>query len=226
MTDQTEQREYRYAAATYLHIWLTFDRRVHDAFHATGPTEEALRTLLTRYFAMRTLRGVKEVGLAPFVAALRQSVAGQVNDVVALVRTVNDAISPTYKNRNCISAVSKALWMMRRHPVAIYDSLSRDGLRKFGEAFNDGDYAQFHAAWCNYFNRQHAPDHIASACDWLVHSAFATNLGIHAVATRSELEQWTREPWFRNRVCDFRLMQAGSAPGHEADLALYLGPDR
>lgn len=226
MTDQSEQREFRYAAATYLHIWLTFDRGVHDTFHANGPTAEALRTLLTRYYAMRTLWGVKDVGLAPFVAALRQGITGQANDVVGLVKTANDAISPTYKGRNCISAVSKALWMMLRHPVAIYDNLSRDGLRRFGATFKDGDYGQFHAAWCNYFNQQRTQEYIASACDWLVGSSFVANLEIHRAATRNDIEQWTRESWFRNRVCDFRLMHAGSSPVHDADLALYLGPDR
>ena len=190
-----------------------------------GPTEVPLGNLLTRYYAIRTLRGVKTIGLTPIVRALKSAIASRTIDPVALVNDVNQRIYSVYADRNCISAVSKALWMIFRHPIAIYDNRASDGLRAMGRHFKHGDYSIFYESWNNYFNQQSTKEKISLACEWLVQSSFAANLERHGVANSEEIRLWADSDWFRNRVLDFRLMQAGTDPLHPADVALFLGPD-
>jgi len=226
---QGEVTTFRYAAAQYLWFWVKFDRCVVDDFERNGVTCETLDKLFREYKVSRTIPGRGRERLQPFVDMLnRQRNVPITNKNVAEVVHVASRRMVDHYRRTCLSAVSKAYWMMCRHPVAIYDSLARAGLAKDGLRAGEGDYTSYHRSWVDFFGRPETQRAVENACGWLPTSHYAQSLVDRKAATQQEINTWVRADWFHNRIVDQRLVIRGNPAGedlvHPADEARLLGP--
>lgn len=59
-----------------------------------------------------------------------------------------------YGGRSICSAISKALWMMKRHPVVILDSFARQGLQRLGLRPGHDTYRECFNSWFASLNNR------------------------------------------------------------------------
>jgi hypothetical protein len=112
-----------------------------------------------------------------------------------------------YGGRSICSAISKALWMMKRHPVVILDSFARRGLQRLGLRPGHDTYREYFNSWFRFFDQQDTKDGLGDALEWLRNSPFAAGLFEEGYIQASELDSL----WFRNRVTDVWLCFHGGA---------------
>lgn len=221
---------FRYAAASYLRSWIALDSRFVTFFNGVLTTAQ-LAGLLREYKAIRNFKkthpkdGHQRLQLFVDVLAKAKVETDRANaiDPVKMVNRINNEIIPHYKARhkNFVSAASKTCWMIFRHPVAIYDSLVCKALWGLGYNFDSNDYDNFYVAWTGYYEKKRQL--IEGASVWVVTSDYARRLIDHRAATQQEIAEWAASDWFKNRICDQRLVLLGGKDHLEtADLAAYL----
>ena len=110
-----------------------------------------------------------------------------------------------YGGKKLLSAISKAFWMMKQHPVAIYDSKARAGLSRYGLPPGNDSYRIFFRAWADFFERPETQDGIKEAMEWLPKSSQAHDLVEKGKTTSSEIKTFSQSLWFKNRIADMRL---------------------
>ena len=119
-------------------------------------------------------------------------------------------------NRRCLSAASKAYWMMFLFPIAVYDSGAKAGLRKLHLKFRDKDYKSYQSAWMSFFNQNDVQESVRQSCVWLLGSPFAKDLCRQQIICQQQLATWVETKWFRGRVVDqFLRLVARPAVGDE-----------
>jgi hypothetical protein len=212
-------------AESYLEeMWCTQDRQLVREFSAREVTCEMLHDLCCRYGVARTIPGhIEEIGLEgkykPFVDMLnkhretvmtRESVPEIIDKEVANMRE-------KYKGRSLWSAISKAFWMMKQHPVVIYDNFAWKGLQKLGLKPGYKTYREYFDAWFTLFERRETKEALDDACSWLIKSPIALSLLAAGKLTASEFESIAGSKWFRNRVTDMWLCQKGGARWFKGD---------
>src|SRR5438477_36848 len=136
----------KYAAGNYLRFWIKIDQVHYTAFQEHFG-EDTVRQLLIAYKAIRTIPG----DIAQFVRAVGRGRDTKLTPqrVASVLGRISDRLEQQY-GRRCVSAVSKACWMIHRHPVAIYDSYALGGfksLRGGRVSFHPGDYSAFYELW-------------------------------------------------------------------------------
>jgi len=99
------------------------------------------------------------------------------------------------------SAISKAVWMMKGHPVAIYDSLAWEGLRRSGFPPGYGGYRTYFNAWFTFFDRRETQESLDDAV--------ASLRGLGKIDD-AELKELTASGRLRNRIVDFWLWYNGA----------------
>jgi hypothetical protein len=231
MTKISDDAMFRYAAATYLRAWIVLDSRFVHAFnHAL--TTDIVAELLREYKVIRNFRKLdKKDGNERFqhfvdvLARVREQYAGaSALDAVSVVAQINSEIIPGYnsgKHKNFVSSASKTAWMLFRHPIAIYDRLSCDALQSLKYDFAYGDYESYYRAWTQFRADKNA--NIEAASKWIASSDYARRLVAHGAATLREIQGWADTDWFRNRICDQRLVWFGSHDAlPKADLAALI----
>jgi hypothetical protein len=199
---------FKFAAASYLCFWLEVDKYFfgwHDLTH------QNLNDFLIRYKVRRTIH---DVDLTPFISTIKRQKQNRApiteETVPTVVAKVCDDIKEKYKQpRTCLSAVSKVLWMVHGHPIAIYDNLARKGLARetgFGSSAL-GSYETYYDHWLRQF-RAHEGE-IRAAQKWLPKSALIERLQRFGVETKGDLCEAVKQSWFANRIFDQWLLAIG-----------------
>jgi hypothetical protein len=107
----------------------------------------------------------------------------------------------SYYGKAFLSAITKAFWMMKGHPVVIYDSNARKGLRYFGLPPGDGDYHKYFDSWFAFFERPDTQDSLDDAVAWILEQK---------KIQEGELREFVGSDHFRNRVLDIHLFHASA----------------
>ena len=105
-------------------------------------------------------------------------------------------------DKRFLSAITKAFWMMKGHPIVIYDSNARKGLRHFNLNPGDNDYRKYFNSWVEFFDRRETQDGLTDAVEWLLKTKKIKD---------ENLRDFVKSDDFRNRVTDMRLFYAGAA---------------
>ena len=111
--------------------------------------------------------------------------------------------------RGFLSAITKALWMMKQHPVVIYDSKAKRGLRQLRPAPEYKDYRSYFNAWFRFFDDPHTQKGLDDGLSWLPESPAARALIKGGKTDSEEIQRLAASTLFRNRVTDIRLFYAG-----------------
>jgi hypothetical protein len=111
--------------------------------------------------------------------------------------------------RGFLSAITKAFWMMKQHPVVIYDSYAWKGLHRLGLAPGNDGYRTYFNSWFRFFDDPDTRNGLDEALSWLPGSPSARGLIESGRADESEIGRLALSPLFRNRVTDIRLFYAG-----------------
>jgi hypothetical protein len=112
---------------------------------------------------------------------------------------------------NLISAMTKALWMMKQHPVAIYDEKARNGLSACGLLPGKDDYRIYCGSWFAFYDRPDTQSGIDDAVSWLPGSPGAQEVLRTLNLEVSDLEHLAKSETLRNRIADMRLASLGGA---------------
>jgi hypothetical protein len=109
-----------------------------------------------------------------------------------------------------LSAITKAFWMVKQHPVIIYDSNARKGLRRVGLSPGSGDYSRYVASWLEFYRRPKVSQQLSAALEWLPKSQASRSLREQGI-TSGQVRALGVKPWFRDRVTDIYLFSVGES---------------
>lgn len=208
------QGSWQWCAEDYLkNIWWPQDRELMREFSG-AVTCAMLHKLCVSYDVHRTIPGhIADLGLEKY-----QQFVDMLNghrDTVMTRETVPDIIEQELVNMKkaygstFLSAITKAFWMMKQHPVAIYDSYAREGLRLRRLSPRYPSYVVYYGAWFAFFEHRDTQDGLNDALSGLPESPFVRNLLNNGELADSELKSLSESMWFRNRVADRRLIYEG-----------------
>jgi hypothetical protein len=210
-----EASVWRKCAAIYLEkMWLgqgELDRRLVAKFSSSPVTCEMLRDLCSpaKYGVARTVPGhgpQKYLKFADMLNHYQDTVMTRVN-VPDIIEQELASMRKAY-GKGFPSAISKALWMMKQHPVVIYDSFAWNGLQRLGLA-PGSDYRTYFNSWFKFFDKNDTQYGLADALSWLPCSPVASSLIQAGRVDASEIQRLAASQLFRNRVTDIHLYCAG-----------------
>lgn len=193
---------FRWCARHYIKQWCELDREFFLGF-SRGVTCELLRKMCLKYQVDRTVPGH---GLEKY-RRFAEMLNGYRN-IEITSDTVPRVIEEELKNmhsaygRPFLSAITKAFWMMKRHPIVIYDSQARRGLRYYGLPPGDGNYRVYFESWWKFFQESETQKGLDNALDWLRTSK---DVPKKYKVPSDEFDDLATSDWFRNRVVDIRL---------------------
>ena len=111
--------------------------------------------------------------------------------------------------RGFLSAISKAFWMMKQHPVVIYDSNAWKGLQRLGLSPGYDGYGTYFASWFRFFDHAETQEGLDEALSWLPSSPAARNLVQSGKTDLEEIGRLAASSLFANRTTDMRLFHEG-----------------
>jgi|GEM_PF-4428378 len=176
-------RTWRQCAGYYLkEVWCSYDRPFLPQFSACVVTCDALHDLCVRYRVARTIPGHienlrVEGKYRPFADMLnkyrntemtRENVPGIIDREVVNMKE--------QYGRYFWSAISKAFWMMKRHPVIIYDNFAWWGLQRLGLKPGNNTYREYFDSWFRFFEQNNTKDGLDDALEWLRSSPYTQGL--------------------------------------------------
>jgi hypothetical protein len=201
---------WQWCAEDYLReIWWPQDRKLVRDFSG-AVTCESLHNLCVLYRVARNIPGHGLQKYREFVDMLN----GHRNDAMT-TENVPNIIEQELSNmnqaygRSFLSAITKAFWMMKQHPVAIYDSYAWEGLRRRGLAPGYYGYRAYYKAWLSFFERQDTQGGIEDALLWLPQSPFLRSLLENGALAAVEFKSLAGSMMLRNRIADRRLCYEG-----------------
>jgi hypothetical protein len=196
-------KSFRLCAEHYLKQWCDYDREFFLGFSGGFVTCGLLREMCLKYGVDRTVPGRGPEKYRQFVEMLNryQNTEMARQDVPKIIEKELLKMREAYGS-SFLSAITKAFWMMKRHPVVIYDSKARRGLRHYGLPPGDKDYRVYFDSWFSFFERDDTKHGLNDAMSWLRN---LPNLRKRRKLSKNELEEITGSEWFRNRVADMRL---------------------
>jgi hypothetical protein len=106
-----------------------------------------------------------------------------------------------------LSAITKALWMMKGHPIVIYDSLACEGLRQLKYKVRDRNYEAYSRSWFDFFDCSESQ--LKKAQEWLLSSGVAEELAKEWGADWQKVRKFINSSDFQNRVIDKHLWRLG-----------------
>jgi len=188
-----------------MQLWWPQDRSLVREF-SQDVNCEMLHNLCVLYRVARTIPGYGIAKYRPFVDMLNRhrGTAMTRENVPTIVDEELSNMKQAY-GKNFLSAISKALWMMKQHPIAIYDSYAWEGLRRRGLTPGYEGYRAYYKAWFRFFEQHDTQSGLDDALSWLPESPFVQNLLKAGMLADSELKSLAGSMWFRNRVADRRL---------------------
>lgn len=213
--------DWRWCAENYLNnIWWAMDRRFIQQFSGTV-TCSVLHDLCVKYGVARTIPGLGVNKYQPFVDALNRhtgtlfarSAAPRTvltrDDVPLVVEQELTALFRAY-GTDPLSALTKGLWMKKQHPVVIYDSRARAGMKEAG--LNVGyRYQTYYDAWFELFERSETQSALEDAVAWTPNCSSVVRLLASQQIDGQSLRDFIESPAFRNRVVDRWLTYRGGA---------------
>lgn len=217
-----EKGSWRWCAENYLNnIWWEMDRQFIQQFSGTV-TCPILDELCRKYRVARTIPGMLIARYQPFADALNRhtgtvftrSAAAQRtlltrDDVPLIVEAELTALFRTY-GQDPLSALTKGLWMMKQHPVVMYDSMAKEGMKLAG--LNPGyRYQCYYDAWFEFFERPETQNALDDAVAWAPTCPSAARLVATQKISTQSLNDFIASPAFRNRVLDRWLTFKGGA---------------
>ena len=205
---------WRQCAEYYLReVWYSDDRHLVPRFSASEVTCEVLHDLCVRYSVARTIPGyIEELGVEGKYGRFADML-NKYRDTAMTKENVPGIIDREAANMReqygsfFFSAISKAFWMMKKHPVVIYDSFAFEGLRRLGLEPGYNTYREYFDSWFRFFEQQDTKDELDEAADWLQSSLYAQGLLEKGYIHSSDLDS----AWLRNRVADIRLCVYGGS---------------
>ena len=187
------------------------DRGLVNGFSNTV-TCEMLRDLCSpaKYGVARTVPGYgpqKYERFAKMLNGYRRTVMTRKNVPEIVERELANMLKAY--GRGFLSAITKAFWMMKQHPVVIYDSYAWKGLQRL--RLNPGyyGYRTYFDSWFRFFDDPDTQNSLDDALAWLPESPAANSLVEVGKASRSEITNLAASSLFRNRVTDIRLFYEG-----------------
>jgi hypothetical protein len=201
------------------------DKRLVDKFK-NGVTCEMLRDLFSpkKYNVARTVPGRGPAKYTRFTDVLNSY-----RDIEMTKKNVPSIIEREEVNlRNSRgrpkSAITKSLWMMKQHPIVIYDGNTWKGLQRRGlEPGNS--YSTYFNAWFKFFDDPETEQGLKDALKWLPESPAAQRIVEKARADAAkqgqaiaeekgravadEIRTLAASDLMRNRVTDMRLFHEG-----------------
>jgi hypothetical protein len=100
------------------------------------------------------------------------------------------------------SILGKALWMVKGHPVVIYDSLAWEGLRRGGFRPGYQGYVPYFAAWFKFYDSEETQANLENAISSLVATGALGD---------SEFKELSIAGRLKNRIADIRLWNIGES---------------
>ena len=219
--EQREQRQcrntsvpldWRQCAEYYLNkLWYPYDRRFIRAF-STGVTCDVLHDLCVEYSVARTISGTiygasgVEGKYRPFADMLNRyrDTTMTRQHVPQIMRRETDNMQSAY-GKGFESAISKALWMMKQHPVVIYDANAWYGLEAVSLKPRDYSYRAYYDSWFRFFERWDTRVALDDAVKYLTTLPRTQELISKGTIDAGAIDS----PWFRNRITDVRLWFLG-----------------
>jgi hypothetical protein len=206
-------RTWRFCAEYYLReLWCPQDRQLVSSFSSQTVTCEMVDDLCRKYRVNRNFEGYGIERYQPFANILnahrampmtRDNVAKIVNQSLVDMRKVYGKL--------LTSAVTKALWMMKQHPIVIYDNYAWKGLRQCGLSPGYDDYRAYFESWFAFYDRPDTQSGLEDAISWLPNSPSAQTILRTGRMQPSELKHFVESQLLRNRVTDMRLVSEGGA---------------
>jgi hypothetical protein len=202
---------WRGCAENYLKVtWIPFDRAAVPDFVVGKLTCETLNHLCVEYSVARTIPGNGTGKYRQFLDMLnrhRETVMTREN-VPCIIEQELSNMRQAY-GAGFLSAITKAFWMMRQHPVVIYDGYAWEGLRRLGlEPGYDG-YRSYYASWFRFFDNRNTQRELDEALSWLPESEYIRGLIRDGVMDAPSLKSISDSQWLRNRVADRYLTRIG-----------------
>jgi hypothetical protein len=126
--------------------------------------------------------------LAPVLSILDEYRSPELieDELVPIVTEVRRRLASAYNMNDLLSAATKFLWLVHRHPVVIYDGNVRDSL-----GAPTGDYSAYLARWYERY------------------SEFEDEIRIETAALAKRLSIPAETEWFRRRVFDIHVWSSG-----------------
>jgi hypothetical protein len=201
-------KSFRLCAEHYLKQWCDYDRMFFLTFSGGPVSCGLLREMCLKYGVDRTVPGLGPEKYKRFAEMLNryQNTEMTREDVPNIIQKELLNMREAY-GLSFLSAITKAFWMMKRHPVAIYDSKARRGLRHHGLPGGDNNSCVYFDSWFIFFERDDTRRGLDDAMAWLRN---LRNPPKERNLSTNELDEITRSEWFRNRVADMRLFYAES----------------
>jgi len=220
---------WRQYAQVYLErMWFgqgQLDRRLVEKFRDTV-TCEMLHDLFVKYGVIRTVPGDGVARLKAFAEMLnsyrdtpmtKETISSIVEREVASMREVY--------GKGPLSAITKSFWMMKQHPVVIYDTNTWEGLWRRGLAPGYNRYGTYFDSWFKFFEEPETQTGLDDALNWLPDAPAVKQLvedaqkdalkdGLEVTAEKErlvaeEIKTLAASQLMRNRVTDMRLFYEG-----------------
>jgi hypothetical protein len=212
-------KSFKLCATHYLTQWWEMDRGfIHTFSHGRiGPA--ALREVCVKYGVNRNIPGHEAERYERFGAILENFRQIEISreTVPRVVEKAVKKLSAVYGER-VLSATTKAIWMLRGHPVVIYDNWSCQGLQKqSGLCRLNRNYPAYFKAWFDFFESPDTERGIVDAQEWLLSSDFVRSLAEEWNSPWDETRMFIGSDRFRNRVVDMYLFHLGK--DHERSAA-------
>jgi hypothetical protein len=216
---ETSERSFRWCAMHYLTLWWRSDRAFIQNLELPPVDPFYLQKVCQAFEVSRSLRGHGPQRLKPLCKMLEKyrHVHIAEENVVAAVEKEVKALRKVYRE-NVLSATTKVLWILKGHPVVIYDSRACKGLRSLGLLKDRHfDYGMYYRAWSDLHQKRQ--EDIADAQKWLLSSNFIRELSSEWNVAWKDSESFINSDRFRNRLVDIFLWHVGE-PNENGEASL------
>jgi hypothetical protein len=186
-------KSFRLCAMHYLTQWWEMDRGFIQDFSRRRIEPAALCEMCVTYGVNRNVSGHGAKRYRRFATMLEryQKVQMSSKNVPSVVEEVLRGMRKVY-GAGVLSAITKALWMLKGHPVVIYDNFASQGLRQYGLRGRNRNYSAYFKAWIDFFECPDTKRDAGDAQDWLLSSDFVRSLAKEWNSPWDETRKFTR----------------------------------
>jgi hypothetical protein len=206
-------KTWRYCAEYYLReLWCPQDRQLVAAFSSQAVTCEMVDELSRKYRVNRNFEGYGAQRYEPFASILNAHRATLMTrgNVVAVINQALIDMRRAY-GKLLTSATTKAFWMMKQHPIVIYDNYAWEGIRRCGLSPGYDDYRAYFDSWFSFYNRPDTQSGLDDAVLWLPTSPSAQAILRAGKMQPLEMKRFAESDLLRNRITDMHLVSIGGA---------------
>lgn len=199
---------YEFFAMKYLNQWLQREIEFYEDISGNYPSTESISKSLHFFKVARSFRGLSDVGAKEYVidALLDNSKRLTINNYTQKVMALAECFSDRFGTTN-ISAASKLMWLRKRSPIIIYDSLARKALENEGLAPR-AKYPEYCEFWLDKFLS--AEKSIIVSCNRLLEvKDFCSLWDVNKMESREIVQS----QWFHERVFDMSLLYRAKNAG-------------